>query len=36
MKVLIRIGVIGSLAFLAGYATADEYPAHAPIIEIIK
>jgi hypothetical protein len=31
MKILIRIGVIGSLAFLAGYATADEYPAHAPM-----
>ena len=31
MKVLIRIGVISSLAFLAGYATADEYPAHAPM-----
>ena len=28
-KILLRFGVISSLAFLAGYATAEEYPAHA-------
>ena len=30
-KILIRIGLIGSLAYLAGYATAAEYPLHAPM-----
>lgn len=30
-KILIRIGAIGSLAYLAGYALAEEYPAHAPM-----